>query len=62
MTTSDYLNKYIKNDRLKAALQARWGNYGVSPNNSAFAIHALIEYHYYSGGTFPDGGAEKFPL
>lgn len=59
MTTSQYLNKYISDDKLKSVLSTRWGNYGVPPSESAFAIHALIEHHYYSGSTFPKGGSEK---
>ncbi len=59
MTTSQYLNKYITDEKLKAVLTTRWGNYGVPPTESAFAIHALIEHHYYSGSTFPKGGSEK---
>lgn len=59
MTTKEYLEKNIKNERLRAVLVARWGNYGIPPSESAFAIHSLVEHHYYSGGMFPDGGAEK---
>ena len=59
MITSEYLNKYINDDKLKAVLSTRWGNYGIPPSESAFAIHALIEHHYYAGSTFPKGGAEK---
>ena len=59
MTTGEYLQKYITNNKLRAVLSARWGNYGVPPLESAFAVHAVIEHHYYNGGLFPDGGAEK---
>lgn len=59
MTTADYLDSHIKDERLKSVLAARWGNFGVPPQESAFAIHAVIEHHYYVGGCFPEGGAEK---
>lgn len=59
MKTIDYLNKYIPDKKLQSVLISRWGNYGIPPLESAFAIHAVIEHHYYSGGLFPDGGAEK---
>ncbi|HOJ63042.1 MAG TPA: NAD(P)-binding protein [Spirochaetota bacterium] len=59
MTTKEYLDKNIKNEKLKAVLAARWGNYGLTPSDSSFAIHSLVEHHYYSGGMFPDGGSEK---
>jgi all-trans-retinol 13,14-reductase len=59
MTTAEYLDKNISDNKLKAVLSTRWGNYGIPPTESAFAIHSLIEHHFYSGSTFPKGGAEK---
>lgn len=59
MTTKEYLDKYITNDKLKVVLSARWGNYGLAPEESAFAVHSVIEHHYYMGAMFPEGGAEK---
>lgn len=59
ITTKEYLDRYIKNEKLKTILISRWGNYGLPPITSSFAIHALVEHHYYSGGMFPKGGAEK---
>ena len=59
MTTAEYLKKNIKNEKLRAVLATRWGNYGVPVTDSAFAVHALIENHYYNGANFPDGGSER---
>ena len=59
MTTEEYLNRFITDKELRTALAIRWGNYGVPPTESAFVAHAVTEHHYYEGGMFPDGGAEK---
>ncbi|HBD95754.1 MAG TPA: hypothetical protein DDY71_05960 [Spirochaetia bacterium] len=59
MTTEEYLKKNIKNEKLRSVLSIRWGNYGVPPHESSFAVHAITEHHYFPGGMFPDGGAEK---
>jgi all-trans-retinol 13,14-reductase len=57
--TSEYIDSYVKDPKLKTALLMRWGNYGIPPNRSAFMIHAMVEHHYFSGSCFPVGGAEK---
>ncbi len=58
MTTAEYLNRHFKDVKLKAALASQWGDYGLPPAESAFAIHALIVAHYFKGGYYPAGGAE----
>jgi phytoene dehydrogenase-like protein len=58
----DYLDKNIKNPRLKAALISRWGNQGLPPEDCAFCMQALIDYHYMYGAYFPDKGTEKIAL
>ncbi len=62
ITTSEYMNKHIKNPRLQAALTARWGNYGIPPSRSSFAAHTVTEHHYFNGAVFPKGGSEKIAI
>lgn len=57
MTTSEYLNRYFSNPQLKAVLLSQWGNAGLPPGQSAFAVHAVIACHYFDGGFYPVGGA-----
>ena len=58
LTTSEYLNRHFKDQQLKAVLASQWPDYGLPPSESAFAIHALIVFHYLKGGYYPEGGAE----
>jgi phytoene dehydrogenase-like protein len=59
LTTVEYLNRHFKDQKLKAVLTSQWGDYGLPPSKSAFAIHALVVVHYFKGGYYPTGGAEK---
>jgi all-trans-retinol 13,14-reductase len=38
-------------------LTAQWGDYGLAPAKSSFAIHATIAEHYFAGASYPVGGA-----
>lgn len=55
ITTKDYLDRNFKDEKLKALLVSQWGDYGLPPGLSAFAIHALIVHHYLRGGYYPVG-------
>jgi phytoene dehydrogenase-like protein len=57
MTTGEYLRRHIPDPRLRAVLASQWGNYGLPPARSAFAIHALVVDHYRRGAWYPAGGA-----
>jgi all-trans-retinol 13,14-reductase len=50
----------IRDRRLAAVLAARWGDYGMPPERSPLAVHALVTANYYSGGYYPVGGPSKF--
>jgi len=56
-TTQAYLDEHFENQKLKALLASQWGDYGLRPEQSAFAIHAMIVAHYWYGAWFPEGGA-----
>jgi all-trans-retinol 13,14-reductase len=57
-TTSEVLDSLTGNERLKAVLTAQWGAYGVTPDRSSFALHALVIRHFWNGGYFPEGGSQ----
>ncbi|TGK20538.1 phytoene desaturase family protein [Leptospira stimsonii] len=57
ITTKEYMDKNFKSPKLKAILVSQWGDYGLPPSLSAFAIHALIVAHYLKGGYYPIGGS-----
>lgn len=56
-TTASVLNQLTQNERLKAVLTSQWGDYALPPEDSSFAIHALVVGHYLNGGAYPVGGA-----
>ncbi|MFM1992016.1 MAG: hypothetical protein RJA99_4973 [Pseudomonadota bacterium] len=58
-TTADYLQARFRSPRLRALLASQWGDYGLPPSRSAFAIHAQIVRHYLHGAWFPEGGAGR---
>lgn len=56
-TTKAYLDAHFRSPELKAVLASQWGDYGLPPSRSAFALHAMIVSHYLDGGWFPKGGS-----
>ncbi len=58
-TTGDYLARCFRAPELKALLATQWGDYGLPPKQSAFALHALVTGSYLNGAWFPAGGAGR---
>jgi len=55
--TATVLGKLTENAELKGVLAAQWGDYGLPPSESSFAIHSIIAQHYFDGASYPVGGA-----
>ena len=58
-TTKAYLDSHFRSPELKAVLASQWGDYGLPPSRSAFAVHAMVVSHYLEGGWFPQGGSAR---
>ena len=58
-TTAEYLERNIRSPEFRALLATQWGDYGLPPKESAFALHALVVASYLNGGWFPVGGAGR---
>jgi all-trans-retinol 13,14-reductase len=56
-TTRELLESLTANRELMGVLTAQWGDYGLPPAKSSFAIHATIVEHYWAGASYPAGGA-----
>jgi all-trans-retinol 13,14-reductase len=56
-TTGEVLEGLTANRELIGVLTGQWGDYGLPPARSSFAIHATIAEHYFAGGSYPAGGA-----
>jgi len=58
-TTEEYMNKTIKNEKLRSLLQSHWFTYLLPPKESAFVMHAIIAVHFIRGASYPEGGSEN---
>ncbi len=56
-TTEEVLLRLTKNRKLIAVLTGQWGDYGLPPSQSSFAMHALVAKHYLNGAAYPVGGS-----
>ncbi|MBL7777131.1 MAG: NAD(P)/FAD-dependent oxidoreductase [Chitinophagales bacterium] len=59
-TTAEVMNELFTNEKLKAVLCAQFGDYGLPPTESSFAMHAVVASHYLYGGFYPVGGSAAF--
>jgi all-trans-retinol 13,14-reductase len=59
-TTAQVLDGITQNQQLRAVLTGQWGDYGLPPQQSSFAIQAMVASHYRHGGCYPVGGSAQF--
>ncbi len=58
-TTQTYLDKNFKSEKIKALLTSEWGDCGLPPAKSPFALTAMIVSHYFGGGYYPIGSGKS---
>ncbi len=58
---SRIIERCVKDIKLKAILEARSGDHGLSPARVPFAQHVAIDGHYWEGAWYPKGGGGAFP-
>lgn len=58
-TTYEVLKSLTDNEELIKVLAGQYGDYGVTPKKSSFAMHASVARHYFGGGSFPIGGSSQ---
>lgn len=58
-TTAQVLTRFTSNQELIAVLTGQWGDYGLPPSQSSFAMHAIVAHHYLEGAGYPVGGASE---
>ncbi len=56
-TTEQVLRGLTQNSKLIAVLTGQWGDYGLPPSQSSFAMHAMVVKHYMDGAAYPVGGS-----
>ena len=58
-TTYEVLKSLTNDEELIKVLSGQYGDYGLPPKQSSFAMHASVVRHYFSGGSFPIGGSSQ---
>ncbi|MEM1000909.1 MAG: NAD(P)/FAD-dependent oxidoreductase [Bacteroidota bacterium] len=58
-TTYEVLRELTDNEDLIKVLTGQYGDYGLPPRQSSFAMHASVAKHYFNGGNFPIGGSAR---
>ena len=58
-TTDEVLRSITQNETLIKVLTGQYGDYGLPPKQSSFAMHATVVRHYFNGGSFPVGGSSQ---
>ena len=58
-TTHEVLQSITQNETLIKVLTGQYGDYGLPPKKSSFAMHAAVVRHYLNGGSFPIGGSSQ---
>ncbi len=56
-TTWDVLSSLTSNTELIGVLTGQYGDYGLTPKQSSFAISAAVANHYLYGAYYPVGGS-----
>jgi all-trans-retinol 13,14-reductase len=58
-TTLEVLRSMTRNEKLIGVLCGQYGDYGLPPAQSSFAMHATLVKHYFGGGAYPVGGSAR---
>ena len=58
-TTLDVLSSLTSDQRLIGVLTGQWGDHGLPPKKSSFAMHAMVARHYLDGGNYPTGSSRR---
>lgn len=58
-TTGEVLASLTDHTELIAVLTGQYGDYGLPPAQSSFAMHAVLARHYLQGGSYPIGGSAQ---
>lgn len=58
-TTMDVLLSLTNDRKLISVLTGQWGDYGLPPSRSSFAMHAAVARHYLDGANYPTGTSRR---
>ena len=58
-TTRDVIMEIFNDEKMLGVLSGQWGDHGLPPGQSSFAMHAMVVRHYLNGGNYPIGTSRK---
>ena len=58
-TTHDMITELTNNEQLLGVLTGQWGDHGLPPRKSSFAMHAFVARHYLDGANYPTGSSRS---
>jgi len=56
-STDAVIRQWTSDQELIDVLTGQYGDYGLPPKRSSFAVHAIVTRHYFDGGYYPEGGS-----
>ena len=59
LSLQEVLDKITNDEVLKTVLAYNFGGYGTAPEDTSFAMHALLSDHFAHGGYYPEGGGSE---
>ena len=58
-TTKDVIMDIFDDEKILGVLSGQWGDHGLPPGQSSFAMHSAVVRHYLNGGNYPIGTSRK---
>ena len=59
ISTREVIMNIFNDEQILGVLTGQWGDYGLPPSQSSFAMHALVVRHYLDGGNYPIGTSRR---
>lgn len=59
ISTADAIKSVTSNTTLQSVLAYNFGDYGTTPKDSPFSMHAVLQNHFLKGVSFPVGGSSE---
>jgi len=59
ITTKKVIMDIFNDEKILGVLTGQWGDYGLPPAQSSFAMHAMVVRHYLNGGNYPIGSSRR---
>ena len=58
-TTREVIMDIFDDETILGVLSGQWGDHGLPPGYSSFAMHAMVVRHYLDGGNYPIGTSRR---